>query len=127
MEWDILFLMLERRSTLTNDISRIQRVTLPFVPVEFRSYLSALLLGEKRRPPRPINLSLDATREVILAGVARAALPAWRTCGQGVERSRSPQGSGMRFLGLPSICIPSSISRRKSRLGGLGEAGVTIL
>ncbi|KIM20133.1 hypothetical protein M408DRAFT_30619 [Serendipita vermifera MAFF 305830] len=52
-EWDILFLMLERRNFLTRlGISRINRITLPYIPHHLRDPLASLLRGVyTKRPP----------------------------------------------------------------------------
>ena len=63
VEWDILFLMLERRNFGLVGIQRIQTLTLPFVPFEYCQYLSCLLEG--RLEPLEKPSSLEVTRDLI--------------------------------------------------------------
>jgi len=57
-ELDILFMMLERRNFLRNGrVSRIRRITLPYVPDELRAPLAGLLRG--LYTPRPSNRDLS--------------------------------------------------------------------
>jgi hypothetical protein len=57
VEWDILFLMLERRNHETGYVSMIDIVSLPYIPFILRKPLGLLLEG--RRAERPSNLELS--------------------------------------------------------------------
>ena len=66
LEWDLLFLMLERRNIGVTSAKQIHTVAFPFVPFALRSYLARLLAGESiDQPPPSSSSSLEATREVI--------------------------------------------------------------
>ena len=66
VEWDILFLMLERRNLGDKRIARIGQVTLPFVPYPFRGPLENVLNGKcEKKPSEYLPLSLEETREVL--------------------------------------------------------------
>lgn len=66
VEWDLLFIMLEQRNSSRNDVARIERVSVPFVPFIFRQSLLELLLGRQRRNDLTnMVLSLEETRELI--------------------------------------------------------------
>ncbi|KIM30332.1 hypothetical protein M408DRAFT_22325 [Serendipita vermifera MAFF 305830] len=66
VEWDLLFIMLERRNLGRKDATRIEKVSVPFVPLAFRQSLLELLLGRQRRAdPSNMVLSLEETRELI--------------------------------------------------------------
>ena len=64
MEWDILFLMLERRNFGFKSVKRIRTVTF-LVPFFIRRTLTLLLAGEKGVRPPLKSISLEATREVL--------------------------------------------------------------
>ncbi|KIM30345.1 hypothetical protein M408DRAFT_22336 [Serendipita vermifera MAFF 305830] len=66
VEWDLLFIMLKQRNLGRNDVSRIEKVFVPFVPFAFRQSLLDLLLGQERQDgPSNMILSLEETREVV--------------------------------------------------------------
>jgi len=65
IEWDILFLMLQRRNYGKVPVKKISRVAVPYVPAFLRQPLGCLLEGE------PIDwgdlpLSLEETRKEIV-------------------------------------------------------------
>jgi hypothetical protein len=65
LEWDILFLMLERRNFGLEGVKTIHTVTLPFIPFFIRQTLTLLLAGEKADRPVLESISLEVTREVL--------------------------------------------------------------
>jgi hypothetical protein len=66
-EWDCLFLMLEARNFSRNSsISRISTLTVSHIPNHLRSPLASLLRGEFTSRPSNEELSLEATREMVL-------------------------------------------------------------
>ncbi|KIM22591.1 hypothetical protein M408DRAFT_28574 [Serendipita vermifera MAFF 305830] len=66
VEWDLLFIMLKQRNLGRKDVARIEKVSVPFVPFEFRQSLLDLLLGRERQDgPSNMVLSLEETRELI--------------------------------------------------------------
>jgi hypothetical protein len=65
LEWDILFLMLERRNFGLEGVNRIHTVTGPFVPFLIHQTLTLLLAGEAAVTPPLESISLEATREVL--------------------------------------------------------------
>ncbi|KIM23554.1 hypothetical protein M408DRAFT_27779 [Serendipita vermifera MAFF 305830] len=65
-EWDCLFLMLERRNFHRNQLlSRISKISVPFVPYHLRSSLSTLLRGEFAARPCNYDLSINGTKEAL--------------------------------------------------------------
>jgi hypothetical protein len=65
VDWDILFLMLQRRNLGQIGVKRIDTVTLPFIPFVLRQPLACLLTGEIVEIPPLASLSPEATREVM--------------------------------------------------------------
>ncbi|KIM19684.1 hypothetical protein M408DRAFT_31009 [Serendipita vermifera MAFF 305830] len=66
VEWDLLFIMLKQRNLGRKDVSRIEKISVPFVPFAFRQSLLDLLLGRERQDgPSNTVLSLEETRELI--------------------------------------------------------------
>ncbi|KIM30342.1 hypothetical protein M408DRAFT_22333 [Serendipita vermifera MAFF 305830] len=66
VEWDLLFIMLKQRNLGREDVARIEKVFVPFVPFEFRQSLLDLLLGRERQDgPSNVILSLEETRPLI--------------------------------------------------------------
>lgn len=66
IEWDLLFIMLEQRNLGREDVARIERVSVPFVPFPFRQALFEVLSGGQRQAdPSNMVLSLEETRELI--------------------------------------------------------------
>jgi hypothetical protein len=66
-DWDILFLMLERRNFMINStVSLIRRITLPFIPIGFRTPLASLLRGTYTRRPTDDDLFMGGSRELLL-------------------------------------------------------------
>ena len=64
VEWDLLFIMLERRNYRLKDVNKITTVVLPFVPFSFQASLDALLDGRPRSSePSYLDLSMEAIRE----------------------------------------------------------------
>jgi hypothetical protein len=64
IDWDILFLMLQRRNIGQNGVKRIDTVTLPFIPFDLQQPLARILAAESMELPPLESLSLEATREV---------------------------------------------------------------
>jgi hypothetical protein len=65
-EWDMLFIMLERRNFLTNRrVSRISRVSLPFIPDGLRAPLASLLRGLYTTRPPNKDLSFEGIIDLI--------------------------------------------------------------
>ncbi|KIM30101.1 hypothetical protein M408DRAFT_22510 [Serendipita vermifera MAFF 305830] len=65
VDWNILFFMLKRRNFGLVGIQRIDSFSLPFIPFQFRQYLSFLLGGGLyKAPPKP-SLSLETTRRLV--------------------------------------------------------------
>jgi hypothetical protein len=65
LEWDILFLMLERRNFGRKGVKRIHTVTLSFIPFVIHHNLTLLLTGERAVSIPLESISLEATREVL--------------------------------------------------------------
>jgi hypothetical protein len=66
-DWDILFIMLETRNFMANGaISRIRRITVPFISHHLRSPLVALLRGLFTSRPRNEDLLLGGNLECLL-------------------------------------------------------------
>jgi hypothetical protein len=66
-EWDCLFLMLEARNfSRDSSIARISTLTVSHIPNHLRSPLVCLLRGEFTSRPSNQELSLEATREIVL-------------------------------------------------------------
>ncbi|KIM22593.1 hypothetical protein M408DRAFT_28577 [Serendipita vermifera MAFF 305830] len=65
VEWDILFLMLQRRNFEAVGIKKINTVTLTSVPHAFQNSFSDLLQGKSTRLPPDIDLSPESTREIL--------------------------------------------------------------
>jgi hypothetical protein len=64
VEWDILFLMLERRNQRTKYVSRIDVVDLPFVPFILHKPLALLLEGKSAERPSNLELSFEGACEL---------------------------------------------------------------
>jgi hypothetical protein len=65
-EWDILFIMLERRNFLINpSVSRVRRISLPFISNELRAPLACLLRGKYTARPSNKDLSFKETLGLI--------------------------------------------------------------
>ncbi|KIM22596.1 hypothetical protein M408DRAFT_28580 [Serendipita vermifera MAFF 305830] len=65
VEWDIVFLMLQRRNLGEVKSKRIHTVTIPFVPFSFRDAFTALLFGRHSQLPSGRELSPEDTREIL--------------------------------------------------------------
>lgn len=66
VDWDVLFVMLERRNLECTKAARIQKVTLPFTPYILRGPLDKLLNGRREgRLLESLPLTLEDTREII--------------------------------------------------------------
>jgi hypothetical protein len=66
-DWDMLFLMLERRNFMVNsEVSLIRRITLPFVPSGLRTPLASLLRGIYTERPPNDELFMGGARELLL-------------------------------------------------------------
>jgi hypothetical protein len=65
LEWDLLFLMLERRNFGLEGVNRIHTVTLRYIPSFIYQTLTLLLAGEKEETPSLDSISLETTREVL--------------------------------------------------------------
>jgi len=65
VEYDLPFLMLERRNYGNRYAKRIRKVGLLFVPFFLRNRLSLLLEGSPTERPSNIELSIESTREII--------------------------------------------------------------
>jgi len=57
--------MLERRNQGTKYVSRINEVSLPFVPFILRKPLALLLDGQGAERPSNLELSFEAARELV--------------------------------------------------------------
>ena len=63
LEWNLLFLMLERRNFGLEGVKRIHTAVFPWVPFTIRSYLTRLLASESiERLPLTL-VSIETTRE----------------------------------------------------------------
>ncbi|KIM30336.1 hypothetical protein M408DRAFT_296976 [Serendipita vermifera MAFF 305830] len=94
VEWDLLFIMLRQRNLGRKDVSRIEKVSVPFVPFELHPALLDLLLGRERQDgPSNMVLSLEETRELICDPSIPGCVECLRNmrpgCG-GVARPRQP-------------------------------------
>jgi hypothetical protein len=65
VDWDVLFLMLQRRNIGKYEVQRIDTVTLPFIPFALQQPLARILAAESVELPPLVSLSLEATREVM--------------------------------------------------------------
>jgi hypothetical protein len=65
VEWEMLFLMLERRNRGTEYVSRIDVVDLPFIPFMLRRPLRLLLEGRSAERPSNLELSFEGARELV--------------------------------------------------------------
>jgi hypothetical protein len=66
-DWDILFLMLEKRNFMMDSaVSLIRRITVPFIPSELRVPLASLLGGIYTERPANNDLSMGGARELLL-------------------------------------------------------------
>ncbi|KIM22594.1 hypothetical protein M408DRAFT_28578 [Serendipita vermifera MAFF 305830] len=65
VEWDILFLMLQRRNFEVVGVRMIHTVTMPFVPLDFQDSFTDLLKGKYTYLPPDIDLSPESAREAL--------------------------------------------------------------
>jgi hypothetical protein len=65
VEWDLLFLMLQRRNFGTKGVKPINRLVLPFISPGFRRSLYLLLERKAPSIPEDLDISLVTTREMI--------------------------------------------------------------
>jgi F-box-like len=75
VDWDVLFLMLQRRNFGKNRVKRVDTVSLPFTPFALHRALTCLLAGEIVELPSLAFLSLEATREVMFDSTVYVSIP----------------------------------------------------
>jgi hypothetical protein len=69
VEWDLLFLMLQRRNFGTKGVRPINRLVLPYISPGFQRSLYLLLEGKAPIIPEDLDISLVTTREMICDAV----------------------------------------------------------